>query len=427
MLKKWTGMRSESFVIAGLGALLLLAGCLSTERTSNQNIAFIYDRKAEYLRPEYRIRHENDSVSVLDFRISSRDLLYLQHPESGYYSAQFRLRYEVYGQVESRLLTDSAVVMFKDSVLKLEPRTIEATLRLRPSRNPTGVLKADLVDLKRNSRSVHYLGIDRSNADARQFFEVKSAADSIGLFRTYVERDEEIIVTHVSGASTARVSVFKEQFPLPLPPFSMGETKPFSYRPDSVFTIGLNRPFSLPSVGMYHIQVGDSVRDGLTLFRHRDGFPKITEVEDLIAPLRYINSSQEFKKLISADHPKAEVDRFWLTLAGNPERARILIEKYYSRVQEANMLFSSFTEGWRTDRGMVYLIYGPPETLYKTSTTEHWGYGDPSRPGAVTFIFRKVGNPFSDNDFRLERSQMYKSDWFRAVDLWRQGRIYLGN
>lgn len=416
-------------VLSALALLpvVILAGCVSTERASNRNLAFMYDRRAEDLQPEFRVRHENDSVTLLDFRIASRDLLYEQHPASGFYSAEFRMRYEVYGQVESRVLLDSAVVLFKDSLPMPESRSIEGTLRLKPSKAPTGMLKVDLVDLRRNARSVHFLSIDRSNANGRQFFDVREALDGIPLFRNHLAEDEQVVISHTTGARQARVSLYRQEIPLPMPPFSMGEAKPFSFRPDSVFTIQLGKPVSFPSTGMYHIQLDDSLRDGLTLLRFGEGFPKVTDVDDLIAPLRYINSSQEFKKLTSADFPKAEVDRFWLALAGNAERARILIEKYYSRVQDANTHFTSFTEGWRTDRGLVYIIYGPPEVLYKNSNAEQWSYGEPGSPRSVSFVFRRAFNPFSDNDFRLERSQMYRSDWFRAVDQWRQGRIYLGN
>jgi GWxTD domain-containing protein len=422
-------MRNSSIpgAVALVAVLWLLVGCVSTERTSNQNLAFIYDRKAEDLSPEFRVRHENDSVSLLDFRISSNELLYVRNEESGYYSAEFRMRYDVYGQVESRVLLDSSVVLFKDSVLKLEPRSIEGTLRLKPSRSAVGMLKVNLVDLKRNSRAVHYLTIDRSEANCRQFFNVTEPEGDIPVFSNVLTAAQRVVISHVGGAKQAKVSLYRQEIPLPIPPFSMGEARPFNFTPDSVFTLPLGVPVSFPAEGIYHIQLNDSTRQGLTLLRFREGFPRVKEVKDLIDPLRYINSSQEYKKLISADFPKAEVDRFWLTVAGNPERARILIEKYYSRLQAANTHFTSVTEGWRTDRGLVYIIYGPPEVLYKSSNAEQWTYGDPNSPRSITYIFRRATNPFSENDFRLERSQMYKSDWFRAVDLWRQGRIYLGN
>jgi GWxTD domain-containing protein len=407
-------------------AVLLLAGCYSTERLSEQNLAYIYDRKATVLSPSFRVRHLNDTVSVLDFRIPSNELLYLQNATSGFFSAEFRMRYEIYGQLESRMLVDSAVVLFKDSVLSLTDRAIEGTLRFKPSRSKAGLLKIDLIDLKRNARVRQYIPIDRTSYNCRQFFNVLEA-DSAPLFSNLVSLQQKVVISHASGASEAKVRYYERDFPLPRPPFSMEEPAAFDYKADSTFSIPLGTPVNLSAIGMYHIQVNDSTREGLTLFRFEDGFPKVKEVDDLIAPLRYINSNQEFKKLTSADFPKAEVDRFWLSLAGNPERARILIEKYYSRVQDANAYFTSFTEGWRTDRGMVFLIFGTPNALYKTSNSEQWVYGEPSNPASVSFTFIKVNNPFTDNDYRLERSQLYKDSWFRAVDMWRQGRIYLDN
>jgi GWxTD domain-containing protein len=405
---------------------VILAGCQSTERIVNQNLAYIYDSKTAALQPEFRVRHENDTVSLIDMHLRSSDLLYIFNPASGYHSAEFRLRYEVYGQLESRIVLDSAVVLFKDSVPEVTDRSIETTLRLRTSRSPVALLKLDMVDLKANNRYRRYINIDRSDRNAAQFFSVQNA-EGHAKFNSHLETNEKVVITHAKGYTHAKVRYYKGEFPLPRPPFSMEDPTPFNYKADSIFPLELGAPIGLEKEGMYHIQVSDTGRSGLTLFRFRDGFPKVRNVDDLIAPLRYINSSQEFKKLTSADFPKAEVDRFWLSLAGNSDRARILIEKFYGRVQDANRYFTSFTEGWRTDRGMIYLIFGPPTTVYKGSSAEQWTYGEPSNPSSVSFTFVKVNNPFTDNDFRLERSQLYKSSWFRAVDMWRQGRIYLEN
>ena len=46
----------------------------------------------------------------------------------------------------------------------------------------------------------------------------------------------------------------------------------------------------------------------------------------------------------------------------------------------------------------------------------------------MTFDFfmgnNKMENPFTENDYKLQRSPMYKSSWYRAVDSWRSGRAY---
>ncbi|CUS97606.1 GWxTD domain-containing protein [Candidatus Kryptonium thompsonii] len=39
------------------------------------------------------------------------------------------------------------------------------------------------------------------------------------------------------------------------------------------------------------------------------------------------------------------------------------MEEYYSRVKYANEHFGHYLEGWKTDMGMVYIIFGPPSSV----------------------------------------------------------------
>ena len=121
---------------------------------------------------------------------------------------------------------------------------------------------------------------------------------------------------------------------------------------------------------------------------------------------------------------KSAVEAFWLARGGNEERTRGLIKKFYSRVQDANRFFASYTEGWKTDRGMVFIVFGGPNALYLSSNSESWTYGTPNSTLALNFFFAKVNNPFTDNDFSLSRSPIYEANWYRAVETWRQGRAY---
>lgn len=413
-----------------LGLLLVLviiaSGCY-TERISNQNLSYLYDKDASYLHPEFDVLHKNDSVTELHFRINSNELLYLQNPNSGFYSAFFRIRYEVCTQLESKLLIDSSVVIFADSTLILEGKTINGVLELKPSIVTQSLLKIDLVDMRRNTRVKRYFEIERTNPNCRQFFTLKAAGSTHPLSRNYIRKGEMVTLSHVSGASKAKVRYYNRDFPLPKPPFSVETPKVFDYQADSIFEMSLNVPFTFMDEGFYHIQLSDSTKDGFTLYRYDDTFPEVKNVEDLIAPLRFINSNSEYKTLHEADFPKAEVDRFWLKLAGNPDRARLLIQKFYSRVENSNLFFTSYTEGWMTDRGLIFLIFGPPNIIYKNSTSEHWIYGEEDNPSSLGLTFYKVQNPFTDNDFRLDRSPIYKSSWYSAVDMWRQGRVYTDN
>lgn len=419
-------MRIFSAVTILLAVLIGTSGCY-TERISNQNLSYLYDRDASFLHPEFNVLHKNDSVTELHFRINSNELLYLQNPTSGFYSAFFRIRYELYTQLESKLLIDSSVVVFADSNLVMEGKTISGVLTMKPSQVQKALLKVDLVDLRRNSRVKRYFEVDRSNPSSRQFFTLRLADSGYPLSRNYIKADEAVILSHVSGAGKAKVRYYNREFPLPKPPFSVETPKVFDYTADSIFEMDLNVPKVFEREGFYHIQLSDSTKDGFTVFRFGKTFPEVKSVDDLIAPLRFINSNSEYKALKEADFPKPEVDRFWLKLAGNPDRAKLLIQKFYSRVEDSNEFFTSYTEGWRTDRGLVYLIFGPPNIIYKNTTSEHWIYGEEDNPSSLGLTFYKIENPFTDKDFRLDRSPIYKSSWYSAVDMWRQGRVYTDN
>ncbi len=414
------------FLFSSLLALMALAGCY-TERISNQNLAYLYDRDASFLHPEFNVLHANDSVTQLHFTINSNELLYLHNQSSNFYSTEFRLRYEVFTQLESSLLVDSSVVIFRDSTLVMQGKMISGIIDLKPSQEHHTLLKVDLVDLKRRSRVRRYFEIDRSNPNCRQFFTMKLVGKDRPLSRSYIKSDEQVEIAHVSGSQKAHVRYYNRDFPLPKPPFSMETAKVFDYTADSTFQADLSQPLILERPGFYHFQISDSTKDGFTVYRFRETFPEVKAVDDLIEPLRFLNSNSEYKRIKQADFPKAEVDRFWLKLAGNQDRAKLLIQKFYSRVEDSNSFFTSHVEGWKSDRGLIYLIFGPPNIIYKNSGSEHWLYGEEGNPSSLALTFYKLQNPFTNNDYRLDRSPIYKSNWYNAVDMWRQGRVYTDN
>ena len=144
----------------------------------------------------------------------------------------------------------------------------------------------------------------------------------------------------------------------------------------------------------------------------------------MVEPMRYITTKKEFTFLYESEDKKAAVDKFWLDVAGSSERARTLIREYFNRVESSNHYFTSYMEGWKTDRGIIYIIYGSPNVIYKGKDYENWIYGEENNVMSVSFTFSKVNNPISNNDYQLNRSSSYKNTWFRAVDSWRSGRVY---
>ncbi|MBN2011914.1 GWxTD domain-containing protein [candidate division KSB1 bacterium] len=52
-----------------------------------------------------------------------------------------------------------------------------------------------------------------------------------------------------------------------------------------------------------------------------------------------------------------------------------LFQEYYKRVNTANLQFSDDSNGWSTDQGKVYIIYGPPDAV-EYSTPSQFGFAE---------------------------------------------------
>lgn len=419
-------MKNSRF-LAFIFGLAVLSSC-STQRISNQNLAYLYDGDKALLDPDFVIGHTNDSVSYFDFRINSNELLYLQNPKSGYHRAEFRIRYEVISDMEARTLLDSTVILYHDSSLEVQSKIISGRIEMKPSTRASSILKIDLADNNRGTTLREFYEIDRRNHNCRQFFTVSKAGTNEAQESELVNGADSYTINHnLSKYRRATVRYYGREFPIAPPPFSVEPERSFDFAADSTFQYTFGQPVQFKQQGFYHFQVIDSIKDGFTLFNFKEGFPKVKKIDDLVTPLRILNSKNEFKKITEAEDTKLAIDRFWLKVAGDRQRARAMIEKYYGRVQEANEYFSSHVEGWKTDRGLIYLIYGPPNTMYKNSRSEIWIYGEEGNISSLNFNFARMQNPFTDRDYKLDRSPIFKNSWYQAVDSWRQGRIYTDN
>ena len=91
----------------------------------------------------------------------------------------------------------------------------------------------------------------------------------------------------------------------------------------------------------------------------------------------------------------------------------------------ANKLFTCHLEGWKTDRGLISIIFGAPSYVSQNKNVEIWNYGDDNNVNSLKFVFDRKVNPFSNNDFALKRNYSFKNPWYRAVESWRNGKVYV--
>jgi GWxTD domain-containing protein len=100
---------------------------------------------------------------------------------------------------------------------------------------------------------------------------------------------------------------------------------------------------------------------------HWVGIPtNIADLDQAIEQMRYIAKKEGMKKIMSAPPEKRREAfmKFWQENDPTPgTETNELMDEYYARVNYANVHFRGMREGWRTDMGMVYIIFGPPSDI----------------------------------------------------------------
>src|SRR5579875_3347044 len=112
----------------------------------------------------------------------------------------------------------------------------------------------------------------------------------------------------------------------------------------------------------------------------------------------YIITDEEkkaFKQLKTDDERQTFVENFWARCDPTPDtEENEYKEEHYRRIAYANDHFASGIPGWKTDRGMIYIKYGPPDEI-----DSHPSGGSYQRPieegGGETSTF-----PFEDWRYR---------------------------
>jgi GWxTD domain-containing protein len=192
--------------------------------------------------------------------------------------------------------------------------------------------------------------------------------------------------------------------------------------------------FAQQNRGNYRFEVR-SAKEGSDLFKARDfgikstNYPALKTARELAGPLAYLMDEDEYEELTSisnSDSLKKAIDRFWLKQLGSAYKARNVIQLYYQRAEEANKQFSNFKEGWKTDTGMMYILFGPPWYVDRRLDQMQWSYSynrtDPERN--FLFLQPKLKSEFYPFEhYILQRNQQYYSVEYQQRSLWLSGLI----
>lgn len=137
------------------------------------------------------------------------------------------------------------------------------------------------------------------------------------------------------------------------------------------------------------------------------------DIDKAINMLRYVANDETIDKLESIKSKDEKEERFrmfWKELDPTPNTSfNESMNEYYQRIKYANEQFKSYSDGWLTDMGMVFVVMGPPLSVEKQSSFGNniqyrvWVY-----PGNRTFLFADR-NGFGN--FRLERPYLFNEKY----------------
>lgn len=436
-------MKRNTIILTGstifLIGLVLFATSCKTAKTAfdPKDLSYLYNPLKNSINPRYGVINQSDQISVLSVKFFNSDLFFSEANPRGVPMAMMFISVKLYNISQGRTLQDTAFYNLeivkeqsKDEYLYSIPLKVEKGFEY--------VAEVKIMDKIRQQIIQAFVPFNTLSDFNRYNFFARGHFMQNELMNPVVRRNEYFNLLYArKPIDTLFINFYKPYEEIPYPPTMILPEKPMANEPDTIIPLPYSdtMPIMFPRKGIFLCSIGKDINEGFTLFNFGPGFPSLATPEDMIEPLGYLASEEEMNTLRSGIRPKLALDDFWIGCGGNIDKARELIKIYYTRVLYANYYFTSYKEGWRTDRGMIYLIYGPPDKLYKSVDEESWGYRKPVIKSSwgtrynvkeeyLFFDFKKRDNKFSDNEYSISRSETAVSYWDNAISNWRKGIVF---
>jgi GWxTD domain-containing protein len=290
----------------------------------------------------------------------------------------------------------------------------------------TAVAQTVVKDLKTNNSTVNDCLLRFQSGKVGDYFMFFDKTGNKPLARNYFSVEDTVILKSLDNRSqTFKAFRYKYEFEAAISPMSTTpRTASKSLYVDSSFSVTSNTPMVLSNEALYYFSRDTTEVYGIGMVVTDKRFPKLTRPEKLVRPLIYMSTNAETNDLYNSKEPKRTLDNYWLNITqGNQATAKRTIKAFYQRVEKANRLFTTYKDGWKTDKGMVFIIMGDPVRITRMKDKEIWTYTRASQYSELNFTFTKRSNQFADDHYELQRYAEYQSIWFPTVEQWRNGDV----
>lgn len=405
---------------------VILSACKSGQPSQVGSYRQLYDYDSQALHPEYVVYHLSDDTSMVYFKVKSSNLLYTRQGAGSPFQANVKLQILAVDRLTQNI--DTTEMNLTDREQKTDKYLI-ASMKFPLSAGSYNLI-LNFNDVNRNASQTHFLFADKRNKLSAQNFLLLDETTKEPCFGGFVKTGTIVNLQSARNKNLIdNINIYRMngEVKLPPPPFSANQPE----LPDFANGLQVKKDLTEDQSILFYAETGlhlatldSELKTGLAFSTTSEFYPSIRHTDQLPWPLRYITTKAEYDEIVKSNYSKTLIDNFWLECAGNKDRAKDLIRIYYSRVEEANFFFGNYTEGWRTDRGMMHIVFGNPTKIIKQEDSETWIYGEEGQIGVLSFGFRKVENPFSQNVYFLNRDPLFKSHWERMVTTWRNGKVF---
>lgn len=419
-------MKNRLIVILSLFAFVY--SCIPINEVEQRTPAYRYNFSSLYnpgesiLQPETRIYASSDSEAILFYRLSI-DEVWASQENALDSIMNITVTYALRDLETFEIVDSSKQIIQIGTDTKSEYFSSYFKINTKPGSQYK--LIVGFYGSRSNSGKRLIIELDNSSEISNDKFLIQNSADESISYDNYVGINSNYIISS-NACNSKDVSVEYYNFGdyIIIPPYYLTNLEPDLFQADSTYTYSLGDTILFSKEGFYKIKASSKDVVGLCLLCSTDSYPEVKTVSDMLEPLKIIAGNKQYKNLTEADNLKVAIDKFWLERSNNKRFAKEQIRVFYNRVRLANMYFSDYREGWKSDRGILYVLLGPPSIVNMSSKGEEWFYGENPDLAGVYFIFDKVKSPYCDYVFELRRDAAYQTVWSQAVSTWRDGRIF---
>jgi len=378
----------------------------------DENISYWYDVTNE-LHMNHNIFFEGDSAHImLEFSFNQGKIF-----------DEYDLIYELHESYHTLEIQKSDTLQIQDYIIAIKSDKIFVYLKL-PKNDKTDLAVFRIINKKTGidfTYDIPFIENYNFSTDGLVFYTDEGNTPYLNSFINLGKSFQVKSLNNYQGP--VYVFYYSHYFDEAVPPMIIEDQRVAKdLKIDSVFNVQINNPLTLNKEGLYFFQKDSSSANGIAIRVQDAYFPLARTFDKVLEPLIYISTRTETEEIRNAQNPQEAFEQYWINLVKIPSLATSTVRKYYDRVESANYLFTNFKEGWKSDMGLIYIIYGPPNDVYKSEEIIDWVYNRDLTMPVIRFSFYKVKNVFTDQHYTLLRKKNYDNNWFKSVELWRDGK-----